>query len=147
MDYIPNYWNFGIELTRPARATKLWFTLRVLGLEKISSMLDHGIDLAEYAEQQVRKLPQWQITSPASLAIVTIRHVPEGKTDAQLDELNTKISHQLLAENVAGALTTRVHGRVVLRMCSIHPELSRDSMKDIVARMYDIGQELASCIP
>jgi glutamate/tyrosine decarboxylase-like PLP-dependent enzyme len=147
MDYIPNYWNFGIELTRPARATKFWFTLRVLGLDKISSMLDHGIGLAEYAEQLVLKLPQWQITSPASLAIVTFRHVPEGKSDAQLDELNTKISQQLLAENVAGALTTRVHGRVVLRICSIHPELSRDSMKAIVARMHDIGQQLASCMP
>ncbi|UKZ84151.1 uncharacterized protein TrAFT101_000071 [Trichoderma asperellum] len=29
----PNMLNYGIELTRPARHMKLWFTLRVLGLE------------------------------------------------------------------------------------------------------------------
>lgn len=143
MEYIPNYWNFGIELTRPARATKLWFTLRVLGLDRVSYMFDHGIELAEYAEQQVRKLPDWQITSSASLAIVTFRYVPRGKSALELDELNTKISQQLLAENIAGALTTRVNGRVVLRVCSIHPDLSKDSMRDIVARMHEIGEELA----
>lgn len=143
MEYIPNYWNFGVELTRPARATKCWFSLRVLGLDKVSDMLDHGIGLAECAEEEVRKLPGWQITSPASLAIVTFRYVPEGKSDLELDELNTKISGQLLKENVAAALTTRVKGKVVLRMCSIHPDLSRDSMKEIVARMHEIGQELA----
>ncbi|CRG84233.1 hypothetical protein PISL3812_01546 [Talaromyces islandicus] len=146
MEYIPNYWNFGVELTRPARATKFWFTLRVLGLDKVGKMLDHGIGLAECAEQEVRKLPRWQITSPASLAIVSFRYVPEGKSDLQLDELNTGISQQLLAENVAAALTTRVKGRVVLRMCSIHPDLSQDSMKAIVARMHEIGQELAGCV-
>lgn len=31
----PNMLNYGIELTRPARHMKLWFTLRVLGLETL----------------------------------------------------------------------------------------------------------------
>lgn len=72
MDYVPNYWNFGMELTRPARATKLWFSLRVLGLDSVSSMLDHAIGLAECAEREVRRLPDWVITSAASLAIVDV---------------------------------------------------------------------------
>lgn len=30
----PNFWNLGLELTRPARAMRLWFSLRVLGIRK-----------------------------------------------------------------------------------------------------------------
>ncbi|KAH8705222.1 pyridoxal phosphate-dependent transferase [Talaromyces proteolyticus] len=148
MDYVPNYWNFGMELTRPTRATKLWFTLRVLGLDQVSNMLDHAIKLAECAEREVRRLPHWQITSPANLAIVTFRFVPDGKSESELDELNTRISQQLLTENVAAALTSKVNNTVVLRICSIHPELSENSMKGVVARMAELAEGMihAACI-
>jgi glutamate/tyrosine decarboxylase-like PLP-dependent enzyme len=146
MDHVPNYWNLGMELTRPARATKLWFTLRVLGLQRISEMLDHGIRLAEIAEKEVRKLPHWQITSRASLAIVTFRYAPEDKSDIQRDRLNTLISQWLIAEDIAGALTTRIHGRVVLRMCCIHPDLTETELKDIVWKMGQISTKLSDDI-
>ncbi len=41
-----NYWEWGIELTRPARSLKLWLTLQTLGTDQISDMVTHGIDLA-----------------------------------------------------------------------------------------------------
>ncbi|KAM5349400.1 hypothetical protein ACJ41O_005905 [Fusarium nematophilum] len=50
---IPNFWNYGIELTRPARAMKLWFTLRVLGVDTIGRMIDQGFLQAERAEEEL----------------------------------------------------------------------------------------------
>ncbi|KAF4455804.1 hypothetical protein F53441_2003 [Fusarium austroafricanum] len=132
---IPNFWNFGMELTRPSRAMKLWFTLRVLGVERLGKMIDHGFDLAETAEAEVRKLADWEITSRASMAIVTFRYAPSGKSEEEVDGLNAAISRHLMENNIAGILTTKLRGRVVLRICSISPVLSADEMVDVIQQM------------
>ncbi|KAG8672492.1 hypothetical protein FPOAC2_05885 [Fusarium poae] len=140
---IPDFWNFGMELTRPSRALKLWFTLRVLGVERIGKMVDHGFDLAETAEAEVRKLPDWEVISPASMAIVTFRYAPAKKTEEELDTLNAAISKYILDNNIAGLLTTKVRGRVVLRICSISPVLRKEEMVDVIAQVSQAAKAIA----
>ncbi|CAF3499381.1 hypothetical protein FGSG_03391 [Fusarium graminearum PH-1] len=141
---IPDFWNLGMELTRPCRALKLWFTLRVLGVERIGRMVDHGFDLAEIAEAEVRKLPDWEIISPASMAIITFRYAPVEKTDEELDALNAAISKHILDNNIAGLLTTKVRGRVVLRICSISPVLTKEELVDIIVQVGQVAMLVQS---
>ncbi|KAJ4017499.1 hypothetical protein NW752_001406 [Fusarium irregulare] len=141
-DEIPDFWNLGMELTRPSRAMKLWFTLRVLGVETVGKMVDHGFDLAEIAETEVKKLEDWEVTSPASMAIVTFRYAPSGKTDEELDGLNAGISKYFMDNDIAGMLTTKIRGRVVLRICSISPVLRREEMVDIIQRADQVAKLL-----
>ena len=37
-----NFWDLSPELTRPARALKLWITLQIMGSDAMSEMIDHG---------------------------------------------------------------------------------------------------------
>ncbi|KAJ4328591.1 hypothetical protein N0V84_000950 [Fusarium piperis] len=139
---IPNFWNFGMELTRPSRAMKLWFTLRVLGVERIGLMIDHGFRLAEVAQEEVEKLVNWEVASAASMAIMTFRYAPPGKTEEELNELNTAISRKLVEGNIAGILTTKLRGKVVLRICSISPLLSGDEMGSIIREVDEVARQL-----
>ncbi|KAK2674219.1 Pyridoxal phosphate-dependent decarboxylase [Fusarium oxysporum f. sp. vasinfectum] len=130
---IPNFWNYSMELTRPAsRVMKLWFTLRVIGVERIGEMIDHGFDLAERAEEELRKLPDWEIVSSASLGVITFRYAPEGLAEDELETINTGISKSLISSNKAGILTTKVRGKVALRICALSPQLALDDMSDII---------------
>lgn len=146
-DSIPNFWNYGIELTRPARAMKLWFTLRVLGVDALGRMIDQGFLQAERAEEELRKLENWEIISSASLAILTFRYVPPGKTDAELDDLNRAISQRLMAKNIATILTTKLRGKTVLRICSISPYLTVQGMADLVHEMNEQAQSVLEGVP
>lgn len=132
-DDIPNFWNYGIELTRPARAMKLWLTFRVLGTDGVRNMIDQGILQAEKAQEELVKLADWEITSPASLAILTFRFAPPGKTSQELDALNVAISQAMLVSDAAVILTTKLQGKVVLRVCSISPLLGVEGMASLVA--------------
>lgn len=127
-----NYWEWGIELTRPARSLKLWLTLQALGTDKISDMVTHGIKLAERAEDMIREQPDWEIITPAQLAVVNFRYAPKGFTAQQYDELNAKISHKMMEDGFACVLTTNLKGQIVLRICSIHPETTEDDMRNTV---------------
>jgi len=145
---IPNFWNFGIELSRPARAMKLWFTLRVLGTATIGRMIDHGFALAECAERQLRSLPDWEIVSGAQLAIVNFRFAPKDGdghsklNEQQLDELNAAVSKVLIACNVAAMLTTKLRGMTMLRICAISPHTTTQDMVEIIGKL-DVAAKLA----
>ncbi|KAJ6438217.1 glutamate decarboxylase [Purpureocillium lavendulum] len=139
-DEVPNFWDCGLELTRGDRAMRLWFTLRVIGEKRFGEMIDHGFALAEAAEEELGRLRDWEIVSPASMAILAFRFAPGDKTDAERDELNVGISKRLVAENVAGVLTTKLRGVVVMRMCAISPALGVDEMRGIVQQVDKLAR-------
>jgi L-2,4-diaminobutyrate decarboxylase len=114
-DEMPNFWNYGPELTRPARAMKLWFTLQVLGLDALGKMIDQGFILAEAAKKELKALPNWTIVSSAKMAIINFRFQPEGKSEEELDQLNSLVSQKLVKDNVATALATRLLGETDIR--------------------------------
>jgi glutamate/tyrosine decarboxylase-like PLP-dependent enzyme len=138
-------WNYGMELTRPARHMKLWFTLQVLGTDAIDRMISSGFHLAKHLETSLRQLDGWEITSPGSLAILTFRYAPQTRdhiTKAEtmpgtFDLLNELISKELTARNVAVIFTTRVLDRVCLRMCMINPNQTTADV-DIVVNTLDV---------
>ncbi|KAL6246518.1 hypothetical protein RBB50_006755 [Rhinocladiella similis] len=141
---LPNFWNYGIELTRPARAMKLWFSLQLDGLEKIERDIEHGIRLAEVAEQALGDLPDWEVLSPAQLGILCFRYRPKEPELADLDAVNQKISRTAIEENLAAPLTTRLKGALVLRICSIHPSLEEDEMLRVIRGLDRIAKSQSS---
>ena len=122
-----NYGDMGMELTRPARGLKLWFTLQVMGSDAIGAAIEHGFQLAEWAEDELKKKKDWEIISHAQLAIVNFRFAPSGITEEQADELNQEISKAIIDSGYAGVFTTELDGKKVLRICAINPYTTETS--------------------
>ena len=127
-----NYWEWGIELTRPARCLKLWLTLQTLGTEQISDMVTHGIELAQKAEAMLRDQSGWEIVTSAQLAVLNFRYAPQGISPQQQDELNASISQRMMEDGFACVLTTKLKGRTVLRICSINPETTEEEIQHTI---------------
>lgn len=141
---MPNFWNYGMELTRPGRGMKLWFFLQIVGLEKIGEMVDQGVAMAECAERELMGLDEWVIDSRAQLGIICFRFVPrqlQNQPEAR-DQLNQRVSAIAIEQNLAAPLTSRLGGRVVLRICSINPELKEGGMIDIIRGLDRIARSL-----
>lgn len=131
------FWDLGLELTRPSRAMSLWFTLRLLGVERAGQMIDHGIHLTELVEDALRSLPGWDIITPASLAILTFRYNAKGRSEEILEKINTGISKELLDSNAASVMTVRLKdGLLALRVCCINPQLTSDDIAELVANLH-----------
>ena len=60
-----------LELSRRARALKLWLAFRVYGAGRMRAGIARGIELAEFAEQIVRDDERWALVTPAQLGILT----------------------------------------------------------------------------
>lgn len=133
------FWDLGPELTRPARCLKLWLTLQALGSGAMGEVIDHGCAMAELAEREIAKLPDWEIVSPARLGIVNFRCAPAGVPEPELDALNQAISKKLNSDGYALLFTTELRGKKVLRMCAIHPQTTEADIKETVRRLAQYG--------
>ncbi|MBD8046297.1 pyridoxal phosphate-dependent decarboxylase family protein [Clostridium faecium] len=137
-----NYGDMGMELTRPARGLKLWFTLQVMGSDAIGEAIEHGFQLAEWAEDELKKKKDWEIISHAQLAIVNFRFAPSGLTEKQIDELNQNISKAIIDNGYAGVFTTELNDKKVLRICALHPDTTESDMRNTIRLLNEYAQEL-----
>lgn len=123
-----NPWDMSIELTRPARSMKLWLTLQVMGKGKVSGNIEHGIEMARWTEEKIKNNENIEIISHAKLGMINFRYVLEGLTEEQTDRLNAAISEKMLSDGYAGVFTTELKGKKVLRMCILHPDVTKEEL-------------------
>src|SRR5579884_2366378 len=124
-----HYTDLGIQLTRSFRALKLWLSFKLFGVAAFREAIAHGFRLAEFAGQRLREMPDWEISSPAQMAIVCFRH---KRTD---DELHAKLVEAMLQDGFALCTSTTLRGRTVLRMCTINPRTTEQDIVDTLARV------------
>jgi aromatic-L-amino-acid decarboxylase len=132
-----NFRDRSVQLTRGARALKLWLSIRVFGLAAFRDAVAHGIALAEHAEAVLRERPGWEVVSPAQLAIVCFRR--DGD-----DALQGRIAAAMAADGFAAPSTTELAGRAVLRLCTINPRTTFADVERTIERMEALSKSCAS---
>jgi glutamate/tyrosine decarboxylase-like PLP-dependent enzyme len=75
-----NFTDHGIQLTRNFRALKLWMSIKVFGLAAFRAAIERGFVLSEFTEACLRKMPGWEIVTPAQMGIVCFRYRSAGDT-------------------------------------------------------------------
>jgi aromatic-L-amino-acid decarboxylase len=76
---VTQFRDWGIPLGRRFRALKLWFHLRLEGVDTIRARLRRDLDNAQWFRRQVEATVGWAVLAPVPLQTVCIRHTP---TDA-----------------------------------------------------------------
>ncbi len=79
------YRDWGIPLGRRFRALKLWFHLRLDGIDAIRERLRRDLDNAQWFAAQVKQATEWRVLAPVNLQTVCIRHQPAGMEGENLD--------------------------------------------------------------
>lgn len=130
-----NFYDHGIELTRRFRALKFYMSLKTFGLNEFKDAITYNIKLAEEVEEYLRHSPDWEIVSPATLAVINFRYNPLGNnlSEEELDALNQHISQKVVESKEALLVTTILNGQVVLRMCLINPRTTMNDIKETIA--------------
>ncbi len=122
-EVVTQYRDWGIPLGRRFRALKLWFHLRLDGLDAIRARLRRDLAHAEWLEAAVRGEPGWEVVAPRRLQTVCVRHVPArlGDSDAgaaasQLDDHTLGWVGHLNASGAAYLTPAQLEGRWMARV-------------------------------
>ncbi|WP_131741332.1 pyridoxal phosphate-dependent decarboxylase family protein [Actinomadura roseirufa] len=138
-----NYYDLGPQLTRGFRALKLWMSFKTFGLDAFRQAVEHGIALAEHAQDLLLRGDRWDVVTPAQLAIITFRPRLPGAAPGRVDDLTRRIATGTLRDGFALVMTTEIGGRPVLRLCITHPETTARDVTDTIALLERLADEAA----
>ncbi len=141
---VTQFRDWGIPLGRRFRALKLWFHLRLDGVDAIRARLRRDLDNARWFAQQVAATQGWEVLAPVPLQTVCIRHVPQDSRGQPLtgDALDAHTLGWLARINDSGAAfmtPSLLDGRWMVRV-SIGVE---DTSRAHVERLWELVQRSA----
>lgn len=137
-----NFWDMGIEMTKPSRGMKLFFTLQVLGLDMMKKCMDRSFEIADYLEERISEYNHFEIVSNSNLGIVNFRYYDENLSEEKLDEINLNISKKAIEDNYSLFFTTKLNDKIVLRFCCNHPMTKEEEIDKIVENINKYILEL-----
>jgi glutamate/tyrosine decarboxylase-like PLP-dependent enzyme len=113
-----NFADRGLQLSRGARALKIWLSVSFFGAQAFRAAIDRCLDLALLAEEHVRATPELELLSPASLGIVCFRRRgPEGEREEDAARRNAALVAGFERAGLGLVSSTRLHGRYAIRLC------------------------------
>lgn len=128
-----NFMDRGIQLTRSARAIKVWVSIQYFGLDAFRAAIDRTVDLAAMAEARLRDSEDFEILSPARLGVVCFRRVRDETgapiAEPRLDAVNETLLRRLCDSGFALISSTRVAGCYALRFCILGHRTGEDDVR------------------
>ncbi len=135
-------WDLGIEMSRPARCIKLWFTVQAMGTDLLSDVIDYTFFLMNTAKHQLEKEEDVEFTSTPMCGTLTFRFTPKEIPKEMYDKFNQEIAKTVTERRYAYIVTTLLKGKRVLRLNIINPNTTDEDIIDTVERLRKIAKEL-----
>jgi glutamate/tyrosine decarboxylase-like PLP-dependent enzyme len=129
--------DFGPDLSRGFRALKVWFTLKVLGTERLGAAISRSCALARYLEERINATPELEMMAPVELNIVCFRYRAD-------DSVNAEIAIRLQESGVVAPSTTRIGGRIAIRAAIVNHRTGRAEIDALVEGTLAQGRALAA---
>jgi len=133
---------YGPELSRGFRALKVWFTIKAYGIDRLASSIARNCDQAAYLASIVRRSTWIELLADVTLNICCFRFRAPRHSEAELDALNAEIVTQLQLRGIAAPSTTRVGGKVAIRVALTNHRTRIEDLDLLVAQTVCIGKEL-----
>lgn len=121
-----NFADRGPQLTRAARALKIWLSVRFFGLERVRAAIQGGLDLAERAAGRIRRSEALELVTPARLGVVCFRSgLGEAEDAARI--------RRLLDSGTGMVSSTRIRGEYVMRLCILNHRSRWEDVERVIA--------------
>ncbi len=149
-----DYFEYGPQMSRGFRALKVWMTLKHYGVEGYRRLLSQGVRCAEHLDHRVQASKDFERLHAPTLYIYSFSYAPQElqeqangsraeqeRVESALDWMNQRIADEIQARGTAFIMTSRVHGRTVLRMSICSHRTTLEHIDTVFDALAEIGRE------
>ncbi len=133
--------DFGPELSRSFRALKVWFALKEHGTERFGAMIEKNCRQAKYLAELVENDANLELLAEPTLNVVCFRYHDAQMTEDESDQLNQDIVADLHARGIAAPSTTRIDGKLAIRVAITNHRSRSDDFDLLVDSVVAIANE------
>ena len=131
------------ELSRDFRGLRVWLPLNLYGTDAFARALDEKLDLALWACEELRRIPNIEIVAEPQLSLVAFRLAPEGISAPDLDALNRQLFEKVNPRQRVHLSGTTAGGRFVARICVLSFRTHRDRVEQALEDVRASAAELS----
>ena len=139
----PNFSDRGLQLSRAARALKIWVSVQTFGMAAFREAVQGGLDLARRAEAYVGESAVLEVLTPVSLGILCFRVASREAAldEATLEHVNRTVLARVFWDDLAFLSSTSLKGVFALRMCIINHTTTWDDVQRTLDTVARFGEE------
>lgn len=130
------------ELSRDFRGLRVWLPLMLYGTDAFARALDEKLDLARWAAEELRGIPDVEIVAEPQLSLVAFRLAPAGSPAPDLDALNRRLIAEVNARRRVHLSGTVAGGRFVARICVLSFRTHRDRVEQALEDIRSVAGSL-----
>jgi aromatic-L-amino-acid decarboxylase len=142
--------DYGPQLSRSFRALKVWMTFKAYGARKLRAAIERNIEIMGYLADRIDQSQDFVRLAPVTLSVVCFQYrTPEISVHGDqkyLDELNRRLLEALEKDGRVFLSGTRIHGKRVLRACSVNHRLRVADVDFLLAVIREVGSSLATAL-
>ncbi|PCE66685.1 pyridoxal phosphate-dependent decarboxylase family protein [Sediminicola luteus] len=130
------------QLSRNAKAFKVWMSIKAYGFGAIKAMIQKDIDLTRYLAQQVRLADDYELVATDVLGVACFRYSPQDMDDDKITALNQQLIPALETDGRVFITGTKLHGVFVLRACIINHRKQQSDIDYLLEVIRELGSKM-----
>jgi aromatic-L-amino-acid/L-tryptophan decarboxylase len=130
---------YGIQLSRPFYALKIWFMLKENGIEKYDKLVTQNIDQANYMLNLIEANSKLELVAPVYLNVVCFRYNPGIDDQDTLNRINNELLLRLHESGIAAPSSTNLNGSISLRLAITNHRSKYEDFDLLVETVTKIG--------
>jgi len=130
------------QLSRNAKAFKVWMTIKAYGMQRLRAMIQKDIDLTVYLNEKIQASTDFELLASSHLAVSCFRYV-KGMTDITvIDAFNRRLMPALEQDGRVFIMGTQLKGGYAIRACFINHRKTKITTDYLLEVIRDVAQKL-----
>jgi aromatic-L-amino-acid decarboxylase len=135
--------DYHFQLSRNAKALKIWMTFKAYGTAKIIQMIEKDLLLTRYVYDKLEAVADFETCTEPVLGIICFRYIADGDQSAQeVDALNRSLVPALEQDGRVFITGTILKDRPVLRACLINHRKQERHIDYLIETIREVGNRI-----
>lgn len=130
------------QLSRNAKAFKVWLSVKAYGFSKIQEMMQKDLDLTQYLADLIEKSNDFNLKSASQLAIVCFQYRGKMTDKNDIIAFNQKLMPALEADGRVFITGTKLNNEFVIRACLINHRKDKSSIEYLLDVIRDVAAKI-----
>jgi aromatic-L-amino-acid/L-tryptophan decarboxylase len=130
------------QLSRNAKAFKVWLSVKAYGFTAIQKMMQKDMDLTHYLAKLIKKSDDFELKSKPNLAVVCFRYKGNCTTEAEIVDINQRLIPALEADGSVFIAGTKLNNQFVMRACLINHRKQKASIDFLLETIRRVALEI-----
>lgn len=130
------------QLSRNAKAFKVWMSIKAYGMERLKTMIQKDIDLTEYLNRKVNESSDFELVADSKLAVSCFRYIEGLEGEKAITDFNKALMPALEKDGRVFIMGTDLKGTYAIRACLINHRKTEQTSDYLLEVIRDVAQNL-----